>query len=363
MTHSDFMSKADAFFSVAAESARGVSNLTTRLYTVGTGESRVPVSVNHSEVDNTWICSPYTTYGRYSIEELERWGHPWLTKPLGLLCRGLGSYLWRARIDDVATLNNWLLSTNLYPQFHAEWLRGWLEESLDRWPGHALWFRSLNSRYTPEWLEALQNAGFILIPSRQVYLYDRIDPQARRPKDLRRDLAHLRATDFLRSPATEWSNADFERAAVLYSQLYMEKYSRLNPRYSGQFLQTWQRAGLLELVGLRDGSGVLQAVVGLFVIGNTVTAPIVGYATERPQQEGLYRLLMATVYEQAALWGCRINLSAGAAHFKRLRGGIGAIEYSAVYVKHLPWRRKRAVSLLSTLTRRIGEPCMRHFKL
>ncbi|HXR93366.1 MAG TPA: hypothetical protein VN750_24120, partial [Steroidobacteraceae bacterium] len=78
---------------------------------------------------------------------------------------------------------------------------------------------------------------------------------------------------------------------------------------------------------------------------------------------GLYRLLMATVYEQAAVRSSRINLSAGAAQFKRLRGGVGTIEYSAVYTRHLPANRRRAVGLLGMLARRIGEPCMRRFKL
>jgi len=320
--------------------------------------------VNLSEPHNdTWVCSPYSTYGRYLIEELYRWGHPWLTKPLGLFCRGLRSYLRNARIDDTATVNNWLLSTNLYPPYREEWLRNWLQECLDRWPQHALWFRSLNRRYTREWLEALDNAGFILIPSRQVYLYDSIDLQARKPQNLRWDLAHLRVMHLQRSPATEWGHSDFERAAALYGQLYLQKYSRLNPAYSAHFLRLWQQAGLLELTGLRDAVGVLQAVVGLFVIGDTITAPIVGYATERPVQEGLYRLLMAAVFEQAAIRGCRINLSAGAAHFKRLRGGIGTIEYSAVYVAHLSRHRRRAIHVLSSVARRIGEPCMRHFEL
>jgi hypothetical protein len=266
-------------------------------------------------------------------------------------------------VDDAVALNNWLLSTNLYPPLQKEALGRWIDEALERWPRHALWFRSLNRRYTPEWLQALEGIGCILIPSRQVYLYDRIDPHARRPQNLRRDLGLLRKTGLVRSAAEEWSPGDFERAARLYAQLYLEKYSRLNPHYSARFLEVWHAAGLLELTGFRDPKGVLQAVVGLFRIGNTITAPIVGYATERPSEEGLYRLLMATVYEQAAARSFRINLSAGAAQFKRLRGGVGTVEYSAVYVHHLPANRRRAISLLGTLARRIGEPCMRRFKL
>jgi len=359
----EFNEKVAAFLEAAPASTAGIANLATRVDCVGHGDRRIPVSVNFSEPDNAWVCSPHTTYARYAVEELRRWGHPWLTGPLSLLCQTLGAYLGRARLDDCVALNNWLLSTNLYPPLETKMLRGWVTEALDRWPRHALWVRSLNRRYTAQWLEALVDAGFTLIPSRQVYLYDCIDRSARMPQNLRRDLQLLDSTGLVRNAAADWSAADFGRAERLYWQLYLHKYSRLNPAYTAGFLRAWHDAGLLELFGYRDAMGTLQGVVGLFGIGDTITAPIVGYATERPTKEGLYRLLMATVYEQAACLGRRINLSAGAAHFKRLRGGVAALEYSAVYTRHLPGPRRRAIEVLSLLTRRIGEPCMRYFEL
>jgi hypothetical protein len=116
-------------------------------------------------------------------------------------------------------------------------------------------------------------------------------------------------------------------------------------------------------MGFRDERGALQAVVGVFAIGRTLTAPIVGYDTAQPQRLGLYRLLMAAVYDLAARSEYRINLSAGAAGFKRLRGGTGTIEYSAVYTRHLSRDRQRAVDMLATMASGIGEPIMRKFKL
>ena len=88
-------------------------------------------------------------------------------------------------------VNNWLISTNLYPPAGAYNVASLISESLDRWPRHAIWFRSLNARYTADWLGALVELGCVLIPSRQVYLFDRIDPKARHPPDLRRDFRLL----------------------------------------------------------------------------------------------------------------------------------------------------------------------------
>jgi hypothetical protein len=245
---------------------------------------------------------------------------------------------------------------------NSRWLREWLEEARQRWPQHAIWFRSLNCRYNPDWLAQLSNLGFDLVPSRQVYLYDRINFDVRLHANLRRDVKLMRARRHDVVEAGTWSAADFARAAELYEKLYIKKYSRLNPHYGGDFLFDWHAAGLLNLIGYRGESGELEAVVGMFECERTISAPIVGYDTGSPPRRGLYRLLMASVFEAAASSGQRINLSAGAAEFKRLRGGIATIEYSAVYTKHLPIKRQRAIRVLSRLATSLGEPLMRKFQ-
>jgi hypothetical protein len=285
------------------------------------------------------------------------------TRPLAGLSHCAGRYFWNSRIDDAIAVNNWLLSTNLYPPSDRVALRGLISEAAQRWPAHAIWFRSLNPRYTEDWLRELTDLDCVLIPSRQVYLYDRIVLDGRHPQNLRRDLKLLKTTQMAISPARQWTARDFDRAAELYGQLYLEKYSALNPDYSAVFLRLWSEAGLLDLVGFRDCEGMLQAVIGTFSRGDTITAPIVGYNTAEPRRRGLYRLLMASVFRHAALTRRRINLSAGAAGFKRLRGGVGTIEFSAVYARHLPKSRQRSVSMLSFLARRLGEPFMKRFEL
>lgn len=359
----EFPIKVAAYLRLASQTLRAIDNVSTHIDSVGDGEHRVPVSINQSEPGNSWVCSPHTAYARYSIEELARLRRPLITLPLAGACRLLGGYFLRSGLDDVVAINNWLLSTNLYPEFHAQAVRGWLSEALDRWPGRAIWFRSLNTRYTPEWLSQLSDMGFKLIPSRQVYLYDEITITSRSPVNLRRDLRLLKNRCAPRDDAACWSARDFERAAELYALLYREKYSELNPTYTAAFLRAWHAAGLLDLSGFRDEEGSLHAVLGIFAVGATMTAPIVGYDTHQPMKAGLYRLLMAAVYYRAVQSRCRINLSAGAAQFKRLRGGVGALEYSAVYDRHLAPGRRRAVSLLSLLTRAVGVPLMRRLQL
>ncbi|HVY22670.1 MAG TPA: GNAT family N-acetyltransferase [Steroidobacteraceae bacterium] len=363
MRQKEFSQQVDVYLKTAHVVHRGIRNIATTIDAVGQGTLRVPVTINSSERCNSWICSPYTTYVSYAAEELERFGHPLYTKPLSFLCQMLGNLLLSARIDDTVTVNNWLVSTNCYPEAPIKTVNGWIEESVSRWPSHAIWFRSLNRRYTSEWLSALTAAGCILIPSRQVYLFDCIQANARTPKNLRWDFALLDQWRNRRSDANTWNSADYVQAEKLYGKLYLEKYSKLNPQYTSTLLSAWSNAGLLSLIGYRSANGELIAVIGMLELDGTVTAPIVGYDTSLPQRLGLYRLLMATIFERAAETGQRVNLSAGAAGFKRLRGGIPEIEYSAVYSRHLPAVRRHVLSALSILARRIGEPIMRKYEL
>jgi len=358
-----FATRVAAYLEVAARSVRAISNVATRVASLGAASTLLPVTINSSESGNAWVCSPYSTYALYAAEEIRRLGRPLLTSPLQGLCGVMGRHLRNAGVDNVVAVNNWLISTNLYPPARAYDIPAIIAEARARWPGHAVWFRSLNARYTADWLKSLVESGCILIPSRQVYLYDTVHADATHPVDLQRDFRLLRTTPLSSSRGDQWSSEDFERASKLYALLYLEKYSQLNPAYTAEFMQLWHAAGLLDLVGYRDPSGELQGVVGMYCDGATITSPIVGYDTARPQAEGLYRILAATVLMTAARTGGRVNLSAGVGEFKRLRGGIGETEYSAVYAQHLPRRLRRALEQLSFVTRRIGVPIMRYLRL
>ena len=364
---SSFSQAAGAFGAIhcAADTQPFIANVRTSAELLAVDDWLMPATVNHGEPDNAWVCSPLAMYRDYAIAELYRYFHPVAARPLSLLCRASGYAMRMARIDHAVALNNWMLSTNIYPGFEPASLRKLVDAALARWPGHSLWFRSLNEVQHGDWLAALSALGFDLIAGRQVYLFDRdeLAPRTTRHGTLRHDLKLLDRTALQRVGNTQLGTADYERVAQLYEQLYINKYTRLNPRYSPDFIQAWHRAGLLELTGFRGVGGELQGVVGMFRLAGTITAPIVGYNTALPQKMGLYRLLMATVFETVLQSGETCNLSAGAAHFKRLRGGRPAIEYSAVMSKHLPADRRRVIGALRTLTTSVGVPIMKRFKL
>lgn len=340
-----------------------VPNLHARFETLPSAAGDLPVTVHDARPGDAWVCSPRSTYADYAAEEgaryLPRWAAPlprWMIAALGTPLRWSG-------IDRAVSINNWLLSTNLYPALAQAAPASLLRIASERWPAHTLWFRSLNEHDNADWLAALQAAGCHLVASRQVYLYDNFDALARRHGNLRTDLALLQRTPLQHCSDHDIGEQDYARIAELYALLYIGKHSRFNPVYSPLFLRHWHRAGLLTFEGFRTRDGRLACVLGIFRQGHTATAPIVGYDTAQPQKLGLYRLATACAYRRCQANGWRLNFSAGAAGFKRLRGGVPAIEYSAVYTRHLPRRTRAAVAALSTLTCRAGVPILRRFGL
>jgi hypothetical protein len=363
--HAEFAAHSKAFAALHADMpTRGyIGNIDAKVETIELGGLSFPVTINNTGGENAWVCSPLTTYSRYALEETRRVVPDALGWPLACVIGVADRWLRAAGLDQAVSVNNWLLSTNLYPSADSIDFTAVRDSLKARWPHHAVWFRSLNFTQHADWLNALVAAGFELVPTRQVYLFDDVARSASEHQNLKRDLKLLGATKLAQASGDTFTDADFAASEALYGQLYLDKYSRLNPRYTAAFLQAWHRAGLLELSGFRDATGQLRAVVGIFTQGPLFTAPIVGYDTAWPQSAGLYRLLMAHVLAVTREQGGTLNLSAGAAHFKRLRGGQPAIEYSAVLYEHLPAPTRRAVRLLHTLTAKLGVPVMERFRL
>ena len=362
---SEFAAHADAFAALHAGVATAgyVANVDARVEVIEFGGLPFPVTINEPGRDNAWVSSPLTTYSRYALEETRRVIPGALAWPLAALIGTAERWLQGAGLDRAVSINNWLLSTNLYPSTAGIDFIAVRDALKARWPDRGIWFRSLNVVQHADWLHALASAGFELIPTRQVYLFHDVARCAREHQNLRRDFALVRSTPLQRVDGCTFTVDDFADAEALYAQLYLEKYSRLNPRYTAAFLRQWHGAGLLELTGFKDESGRLRAVIGIFAQGPLVTAPIVGYDTAWPRSAGLYRLLMAHVLAVTRERAATLNLSAGAAHFKRLRGGEPAIEYSAVLCDHLPGPARRALGLLRVLTTKVGVPVMERFKL
>jgi len=67
-------------------------------------------------------------------------------------------------------------------------------------------------------------------------------------------------------------------------------------------------------------------------------------------------MLFALLVAEADVHGLVLNLSAGASHFKMLRGATAVEEFDAVYDRHLPVHRRIVWSGLAAATRLWAQP-------
>ncbi|SEF67180.1 hypothetical protein SAMN02799616_00822 [Paenibacillus sp. UNC499MF] len=340
-----------------------IRNVRTTMELVRAGEQLLPVTVNETEYENSYVCSPYSTYVSYALEELVLFKSELLKSVLRGVIGFLSPLLKGARINRNVHVNNWLLSTNLYEELPREDIRELTGGLLKRYPSHAIIFRSLNEVTNPQLMKDLTKLGWIFVPSRQVYFFDGREPDYMHKSNNVWDKKLLRRSPLRIVGHEEIVPSDYPRIVELYEDLYIRKYSRLNPRFTEAYIANCHKHGLLRIGGLRDSSGILQGVIGCFEKAGVITAPLVGYNTSLPQKDGLYRMLMNLVLTRAAEQSKLLHLSSGAAHFKRIRGGSPAIEYSAVYIRHLPLRRRAVWLGLSRLLNGVGVPVMRKYRL
>lgn len=344
-----------------------IANADTRVAVVRVDDLALPATVNDAQWENSYVCAPYNHYVDYAREELKTLGEPLAEAALGAALHGIGLALRLGEINRVVHVNNWLLSTNLYPPLTRAQIGAVTRMLVARFPTHAIVWRSVNTVGGEALWQAFEDEGYQSIASRQLYYQYPADDafyNHDHRKIWRKDLKLLRNSPYELLGPAELTEADLPRLKALYDQLYLEKYSLHNPQFTLRYLSTALATGTLELRALRHReTGSLDGVAGFFVRNGALTTPLFGYDIHLPQAVGLYRMLTVVMYQEAQARGLLLNMSSGAAGFKRSRGGRGNIEASMVYHAHLPPHRQATWALLAGLINGVAVPLMRHYKV
>jgi hypothetical protein len=259
-----------------------IPNVTTSLYVLQLNSTVLPVTVNEAEYDNSYVCSPYTHYVSYAKQELYLLKSRTAQRTLKGLLAFIGLFLQASRCNRTVHVNNWLLSTNLYPELSSNELDEMLSCLLHRFPQHALVFRSLNKTINGLLIERLEALGFIMVPSRQVYLLypchnggDALNAKGRWL--LKRDYGLLEKHGYEVIDSLQLTTADASRFAELYQMLYLDKYSYYNPQFGQPYFELALRESLLHFQALRHkATGRLDAVLGYYGRNGVMTTPIFG---------------------------------------------------------------------------------------
>jgi len=315
-------------------------NVRTQLQLEKIGDEWLPATLNQTDYDNSYVCSPYTAYISYAKQELPLLKNP-LWETLAKLGLGLASiWLKGIQINRTLSINNWLFSTKLPGDWSAENLHDSTQNWIARYPTHSISIRSLNPLHHPALIKRLNSQNWLLMPARQVFVFDGRQPDWWRRNNCKNDQRLLRKTPLQYVSNEQFCESDFPQVERCYNQLFIEKHSNFNPQLTAEYCLQLHRSGLVNFQGFRDETGRIIGVVGFFTQRNIITSPILGYDTQQPKSLGLYRLLITLILKQTHQSAMAMNLSSGAGEFKAMRGGEATVEYTAYYVQHLPTVRR-----------------------
>jgi len=351
---------------LGANTSEYISNINTDFRLLQVNDSFLPVSINDRELENSYVCSPYTHYISYAYDELHFIPNKILRSVISTcLIKPFDYYFKKTTLNKVIIVNNWLLSTNLYPNLSSEEILGITQYLTKKFPKHVIMFRSIQQKEHSGLIAAFTHIGYMPIPSRQVYIWDPKDLASmskKQRKNLSRDDSLLDNPD-LQIKKVDLGSPKIDTLVDAYNKLYLRKYSYCNPQLSSSFFSLCISKNILEIFSLTDHINKTSGVVGLLRNKSTITAPILGYETEHAQGHILYRAASALSYREARKENLICHKSSGAPEFKRFRGCKSEIEYSYVYTKHVSKKSAAPWILLGRFLNTVAVPLMKKYKL
>ncbi|MDN4494851.1 hypothetical protein [Ureibacillus aquaedulcis] len=341
-----------------------IRNVETEVCFAAIGKKLIPCTINDTTYDNSYVCSPYTHYITYTKEEL-RFVSP---KPLRFFLEAIinffGSFAKIIEINKIVYINNYCLSTNLIAPLSKEEILALKELLIEGFPDYQLGFHSINEICHKDMMKSFEAEGFNLLPSRYIYIStnSRLNTPRKGERKKRRQDEKCITKEMTIVTNKELATEDIERIVELYNQLYIEKYSDLNPQFTYRFIENLLKKNLLVFQGIKI-NGKLEAISGTFILNNMMTNPIYGYNLSLFPQYQLYRILRHLNTRLALDNKLLYHQSAGAGNFKKARSGEGTPEYTALYVNHLPFHKKIFWKSLSFLLKKIGIPLVEKLEL
>jgi len=339
-----------------------INNIQTELKIITIDNLALPITINNAEYSNSYVCSPYTHYVTYAIEELKALKSPVVEAILSCIIRILGIILKLGQINKVIHVNNWLISTNLYPELSGDQIRKITSFLKTKYPDHTIVFRSVNDYAYPNLTEKFQECGYRLIASRQVYFLDKDLIRGKAKWLIKKDFKLLDENRYKLLEPKELTQDDIARIRELYNYLYLDKYSLANPQFNCNFIELALRDSILNIRAFKKDEKI-DAVLGYFNRNGVMTTPLFGYDTNLPINTGLYRMLSAQLIKESEKLGLLLNQSSGAASFKRCRASTGHIEYNAIYNEHLSFKRRFCWSILEVMLNRLGISLLKNHNL
>lgn len=263
-------------------------------------------------------------------------------------------------MEKVIFVNNFFLSTNLYEKDTHLSKNSVVKYLKNYYPNKVIVFKSINEYTDRSLLQKLKTLDGLPLACRQLYILDPLKSKYQKKRPFIQDIKLWETTQNLYwEKVLKFNSREIEILIGYYKDLYLKKYSKLNPDYTNEFLKTALKSKVLDFYILReDQTKKPHAIQAVKTNSQVVCTPFIGYNKDVPKKTGLYRLMNIQLTQLAVKEGKIFNMSSGASTFKKQRGGLPVFEYHIIFVSHLPKRMQWFWGKLYKLSESIIKPTM-----
>jgi hypothetical protein len=336
-----------------------VDNIHVKMAVLIVNDQAIPITVNDRE-ENSFVCSPYSHYVSYALVLDKKINGRFLSGCYRSFLSLYGRIMRYGQIYKVINVNSWLFTTSPYIKLDSETVQRITSFLKCRFPDYAILYPSIIQKMSAKSYESLVANRYKLIPSKCVYITDGGDKKILKARILKSDLKFLKESSLQVMDSGDISPVDIDAFQKLYHALYIQKYSSLNPAYNANFFELLIKSKALTIVAVKD-SEVVQGVTGYLARDGWMISPLFGYDPLQSENKGIYRYLSASLIQEAFKNQEVFNQSSGGSFFKKIRHGKPHLEYMAVDVSHLPFSRKIAWGVLSTVMKTVGRRIMEKY--
>jgi hypothetical protein len=232
-------------------------------------------------------------------------------------------------LDRLSLIGNDPISTNIRSDLQSmeviDCAQQELELNIQNWVG----VRNIVLSQDKKLAKTLRLRNFILVPTRVVYIFDARSGKLAKSSHLDRDRRSLKKSGFDVKIYEPVSQCDLYQIHRLYQQIYIEKHSKLNPDYTHAFFNDMLDDPQMSYLRIYDDNH-LVAFALLYKKIDRLVVPAVGHRNIN-ENKGYYRFLFAALANFVEEHKLFLNYSSGAGDFKRKRGGVPMLEFTAIH--------------------------------
>lgn len=339
-----------------------IDNISAKVNLLKINDQLFPLLIASNNYEDSYVCSPYGHYISLALESLFLLKNKWLKKAVTYGLKSFGLLVKAGEINSVVYLNHSLFSTDLQcDALPIEEIERVISVLKNKFPRHAIIFRSLNSQTCPALQNQLQSTGFKLIASRQIYLTQMNDPALFRTRIIKSDLRLWDESACQIIEHKDFTEEDEKRILELYTLLAIDSHSTLNPKINLNFFKLMKKhPTLFKLQALKKGDKI-EGVVGYYIKQQTLVCSFFGYDKRKQNKTEIYRLLSTLLLLEAKKKAKIFHQSAGASFYKSIRRAQGLQEYHAVYMKHLPIKQQLTWHAVKAIMNTLAVPFMKKY--